>query len=128
MKPAAASTSAMVDRAAPSQPNSRYRYLAAISDSVAITITSAANTVNPVIQPRRGPSARVTHAKLVPQSGSTRFSARYATAMHSIGTNDTNSTAGACVPTPATATSSPSVAAIQYAGAVDATPIATLDM
>src|ERR1700735_4787706 len=47
--------------------------------------------------------------------------------MQNIGTNETSSTAGACVPTPATATSSPSVAAIEYAGAVDETPITTLD-
>jgi hypothetical protein len=47
--------------------------------------------------------------------------------MRNIGTNETSSTAGAWVPTPATATSSPSVAASEYAGAVDATPIATLE-
>ena len=47
--------------------------------------------------------------------------------MQNIGTNETSSTAGACVPTPATATSRPSVAAIEYAGAVDATPITTLE-
>ena len=113
MNATAASTSASVDRAALSQPSSRNRYLPAISDSVAITITSAMKIVNPVIQPSRGPSARVTQAKLVPQSGSARFSARYASEMQNIGTNETSSTAGAWVPTPATATSSPSVAAIE---------------
>ena len=76
MNATAASTSAGVDRAALSHPSSRNRYLPAISDSVAITITSAAKIVNPVIHPSRGPSARVTQAKLVPQSGSARFSAR----------------------------------------------------
>lgn len=48
----------------------------AISDSVAITITSAPNTAKPLTQPRRGPSARVTQANVVPQSGSIRLSAR----------------------------------------------------
>src|ERR1700679_263668 len=127
MNATAASTSASVDRAALCQPTSRNRYLPAISDSVAITITSAMKIVNPVIHPSRGPSARVTQAKLVPQSGSARFSARYASEIQNIGTNDTSSTAGPCVPTPAPATSNPSVAAIEYAGAVDETPITTLD-
>ena len=113
MNATAASTSASVERAALSHPTSRNRYLPAISDSVAITITSAMKIVNPVIHPSRGPSARVTQAKLVPQSGSARFSARYASEMQNIGTNETSNTAGAWVPTPATATSSPSVAAIE---------------
>ena len=47
--------------------------------------------------------------------------------MQNIGTNETSRTAGAWVPTPPTATSRPSVAASEYAGAVEATPIATLE-
>lgn len=47
--------------------------------------------------------------------------------MQNIGTNETSSTAGAWTPTPVTATSSPRVAASEYAGAVEATPIAALE-
>ena len=42
--------------------------------------------------------------------------------------NDTISTAGACTPTPPTATMKPSVAARLYAGAVDATAITRFEM
>jgi hypothetical protein len=72
----AATARPRVELAALCQPTRMNRYLPAISDSVAITITSAAKMAKPVVQPRRGPSARVTQAKLVPQSGSARFSAR----------------------------------------------------
>src|SRR5262249_6026933 len=41
--------------------------------------------------------------------------------------NDASSTAGACTPTPSSAMMNPSVAAIEYAGAVEATPITTFD-
>lgn len=76
MKPVAATARASVDRAAASQPTRMNRYLPAISDSVAMTITSAANTAKPLSHPSRGPRARVTQANVVPQSGSTRLSAR----------------------------------------------------
>ena len=42
--------------------------------------------------------------------------------------NDTISTAGACTPTPATATMKPSVAARLYAGAVDAIAMTRFEM
>src|SRR5436190_7666967 len=45
--------------------------------------------------------------------------------MHSIGRNDTISVPGLCTPT--TATISPSVAAMLYAGAVEETAITTLE-
>ena len=41
--------------------------------------------------------------------------------------NATSITAGACTPTPLTATMNPSVAASEYAGAVEATPITMLE-
>src|SRR5438552_1886988 len=44
-----------------------------------------------------------------------------------MGRNDTSSTAGAWTPTPPSATMKPSVAASEYAGAVEATPITTLE-
>src|SRR5215213_1076816 len=40
---------------------------------------------------------------------------------------DTSRTAGACSPIPATATMKPSVAASEYPGAVDATPMTRLE-
>src|SRR5262249_6991871 len=96
-------------------------------ESEAITITSASTIVHPIHQPMPGPSASVTHAKVVPASGSVRLRNRYAAAISNIGTNDTSSTAGACTPTPLTATMKPSVAASEYAGAVEATPITTFE-
>ena len=42
--------------------------------------------------------------------------------------NETISTAGACTPTPPTATMKPSVAARLYAGAVEATAITRFEM
>jgi hypothetical protein len=38
-----------------------------------MTMMSAAMMAHPASQPACGPMARVTHAKLVPQSGSARF-------------------------------------------------------
>ena len=48
-------------------------YCAATSARLAMTMTSATMIAQPVIQPIRGPIARVTQVKLVPQSGSARF-------------------------------------------------------
>ncbi len=75
----------------------------------------------PPIQPNHGPIARVTQENVVPQSGSTRFSAAKAAAMSSIGRNDARSTPGAL--TPVSATSAPRIAASEYAGDVEASPI-----
>ena len=63
----------VVELAPPFQPNSRYVYCAAITDSDAITITSATKIAHPLIQPKWGPNARVVHANDVPQSGSALF-------------------------------------------------------
>ena len=75
----------------------------------------------PPIQPNHGPIARVTQENVVPQSGSTRLSAAKADAISSIGTNDASSTPGAL--TPMRATSAPMIAASEYAGEVEASPI-----
>ena len=56
-----------------SRPNSEYVYAAATQARLGITITSATITPQPPIQPACGPIARVTQAKVAPQSGSTRF-------------------------------------------------------
>ena len=48
-------------------------YCAATSARLAMTMTSATMIAQPVSQPMRGPIARVTQVKLVPQSGSARF-------------------------------------------------------
>ena len=45
----------------------------AMSDSDAITITSARKIAQPLIQPICGPNARVAHANVVPASGSARL-------------------------------------------------------
>ena len=66
-------TIAVVELAAELQPKSRYVYWAAITDSDAITITSATKIAQPLIQPTYGPNARVVHANVVPQSGSALF-------------------------------------------------------
>src|ERR1700757_821663 len=55
------------------QLKSRYVYCDAITESDAITITSATKIAQPLIQPIRGPKARVVHAKVVPASGSALF-------------------------------------------------------
>jgi hypothetical protein len=64
---------ANVDAAALSQPTSRNEYSPAICARLAITMTSATTIAHPPIQPSDGPIAFVTHAKVVPQSGSARF-------------------------------------------------------
>jgi hypothetical protein len=91
-------------------PNSRNTYRPAICDRLAITMTSAAMIPQPPIQPVRGPKALAAQVKVMPQSGSARFSSRNANAMHSIGRNDTTSVPGLCTPT--MATTSPRVAAM----------------
>ena len=48
-------------------------YCAAITESDAITITSATKIAQPFIQPTHGPNARVVQANVVPQSGSARL-------------------------------------------------------
>ena len=67
------SVTANVDAAAASQPTSRNEYRPAIWARFAITITSATMIAQPPIQPAYGPIALVTHANVVPQSGSARF-------------------------------------------------------
>ena len=57
----------------PFQLNRRYVYCAAMTESDAITITSATKIAQPFIQPIQGPKARVVHAKVVPASGSALF-------------------------------------------------------
>ena len=59
--------------AKPSNPNSRYVYLAAISARLGMMMRSAISELQPPSQPVRGPIERVTQAKFVPQSGSARF-------------------------------------------------------
>ena len=64
----------IVDSARSSRPNSRKPYEPAICARFAMTMTSAAMIPHPPIQPARGPNARVAQVKVVPQSGSARFS------------------------------------------------------
>src|SRR5262245_21929936 len=97
----------------------------AVSARFAITMTSAATITQPVIQPRCLPNARATQVKLVPQSGSTSLSARYAYEMNSMGTNASSKMIGALVPT--SCATKPSVAERLYAVAVEATPITIVD-
>ncbi len=59
--------------AAPSRPKSRNVYCPATKARLGITSTSATITPQPPNQPFFGPSARVTQANVVPQSGSARF-------------------------------------------------------
>jgi hypothetical protein len=59
--------------ARPSALNSRKVYLPAIRARLAMTMMSATIMPQPPIQPACGPMARVTQAKVVPQSGSARF-------------------------------------------------------
>ncbi len=61
---------AVLEFAAESQPNSKNVYFAAICASAAITITSVTTIAQPLSQPRWGPIARRTQAKVVPGSGS----------------------------------------------------------
>ena len=48
-------------------------YCEAITESDAITITSATKIAQPFIQPSQGPKARVVQANVVPASGSALF-------------------------------------------------------
>src|SRR4030081_1831111 len=56
-----------------SSPNRRNVYLAAMAARLGMMMRSATMLLQPPNQPVRGPMERVTHAKLVPQSGSARF-------------------------------------------------------
>jgi hypothetical protein len=67
------SVTAAVESAALCQPTSRNEYRPAICARLAITITSATTIAQPPSQPVDGPSARVAHENVVPQSGSARF-------------------------------------------------------
>ncbi len=54
-------------------PNRLNVYWPAIAARLGITMMSVTMIAQPPIQPRRGPIARVTQEKVVPQSGSARF-------------------------------------------------------
>src|SRR5215208_3859045 len=97
----------------------------AISASAAITITSATTSAQPLSQPVRGPNAFAAHVKLVPQSGVLALSDLYAYEMNSIGRNASNMMIGDLSPT--VWATPPRVAARLYPGAVDATPMTTLE-
>lgn len=56
----------------------------------------------PPIQPTHGPRALAPHVNVVPQSGITEFSSRYAMAVSSIGTNAMRNMAGDFSPTAST--------------------------
>src|ERR1700733_2142352 len=109
----------------PSAPNSRKRYCPATCARLAMTRMSAATIAQPPAQPVRGPNARAAQVNVVPQSGSALFSSLYPIDVSSIGMKASSATTGA--PRPTTATMNPSVAARLYAGAVEATPMTTLD-
>src|SRR3954471_24563890 len=64
---------ANVESAALCQPTSRNEYSPAICARFAMTMTSATTIAQPPSQPADGPSARVAHENVVPQSGSARF-------------------------------------------------------
>ena len=68
----------------------------------------ATATPQPPIHPTQGPNAFVPHVNVVPQSGISLLSSRYANAMNSIGTNAMTNAMGACAPT--ARTTKPSVA------------------
>src|SRR3954470_10325350 len=67
------SVTASVESAALCQPTSRNEYRPAICARLAMTMTSQTTTAQPPIQPTDGPSARVAHENVVPQSGSARL-------------------------------------------------------
>ena len=71
-------------------------------------------------------TALVAHVKVAPQSGSALFIWAKATEMHHIGMKARMVTIGAC--TPIATTTKPSVAAMLYAGAVEATAMTTLEI
>src|SRR5690349_6097968 len=87
----------------------------------ASTTVPATATPQPPSHPTHGPNAFVAQVKVVPQSGISRLSSRYANAISSIGTNAITKAMGACSPT--ASTTNPSVAASEYTGAVDARPM-----
>ena len=64
---------AALDSPSSVKPNSLNVQMAAMSDSDAITITSASTITQPLTHPKPGPSARVVQANVVPASGSARF-------------------------------------------------------
>ncbi len=64
---------AATDAAADSQPKSLKEYRPAIWARFAMTTMSATMIAHPPIHPAHGPIALVTHANVVPQSGSVRF-------------------------------------------------------
>ncbi len=68
----------------------------------------ATATPQPPSQPTHGPNALVAQVNVVPQSGTARFSSRYANAMKNIGMNARMNAIGVWKPT--TATTNPSVA------------------
>ena len=69
----AATMIAALDPPSSVKPNSLNVYTAAMSESEAMTITSARTIVQPFHQPSPGPSARMLHANVVPASGSALF-------------------------------------------------------
>src|SRR6478735_12096907 len=81
----------------------------------------ATATPHPPIQPTHGPKALVPHVNVVPQSGTSLFSSRYAYAMNSIGMKAMTNAIGACAPT--ARTTKPRVATSEYTGAVEASPM-----
>src|SRR5579875_491897 len=92
---------------------------------LAMTSTSEATIAQPPAQPVLGPNARAAQMNVVPQSGSALFSSLKPIEHSSIGTNASRATSGDFSPT--AATTKKRVAARLYAGAVEATPMATLD-
>lgn len=95
-------------------PTNEKPYDPAICARLAITITSAAMMPQPPSHPVTDPNARVAHVKVVPQSGSSRLSSWYATAIIHIGMNASSMIAGALTPAssaPPLATTRPRLAA-----------------
>src|SRR6266536_5753331 len=119
------SVTAHVLPARPLRPSRSKVYRPAIWARLAMTMMSAAMTTQPLIQPMCRPNARAVQVKLVPQSGSTLLSALWAYETNSIGMKANSMMIGARVPT--SWLISPSVAARLYPGAVEATPMTTLE-
>jgi len=67
-----------------------------------MTRMSATTVAQPPAQPIDGPNARVPQMNVVPQSGMTELSSRYAMAVSSIGTNAMRNMAGDFSPTAST--------------------------
>src|SRR6187399_874340 len=93
----------------------------AIWARLARTTIPATATPQPPSQPTHGPNAFVPQVNVVPQSGISLLSSRYANAMNSIGMNARMKTTGACAPT--ARTTKPSVATSEQTGAVEASPM-----